>query len=142
MAACFFCEIAQRRRPAEIVLDGSQALAFLDIYPSARGHTLVIPRAHAEHLGELDDALIGPLFQAVKRVTALLQRALGAQGFTVGLNHGRVAGQHVPHLHVHIIPRYPGDRGTGVQGVVRSAPNEPLAQVAAAVRRAAEERSA
>ena len=135
MAECIFCRILAGGLPAEIVYEAKGAIAFLDTYPRTRGHTLVVPRAHAPTLLELDDAGIGELFVAVKTVSRKVRDALGAVGLNVGWNHGAAAGQHVMHLHVHILPRYaPG--GPGIQGIAAGPPGGTPAQVAAAIRAA------
>ncbi len=111
---CLFCRIVAGTVPAHVVHETPGALAFLDVHPAARGHVLVVPRTHAETLLELDDAAIGALFVCVKAVQEKVRAALRPLGFNVGWNHGRSAGQHVAHLHVHVLPRY-ADGGRGVQ---------------------------
>jgi len=135
MGDCIFCQIVAGKMAAEVVYEAPGAMAFLDKFPSARGHTLVIPRAHAPTLLELDDAAVGDLFRAVKAVTARIQAGLGPVGLNVGWNHGAAAGQHVFHLHVHVLPRYDGG-GRGVQSVGGGAARGDLAEVAAAIRAA------
>jgi histidine triad (HIT) family protein len=137
MADCIFCRIAAGALAAEVVYEAQRALAFLDTYPSAQGHTLVIPRAHAPTLLELADGDVGELFRAVKVVTQKVSKALGPMGFNIGWNHGRAAGQHVFHLHVHILPRY-GEGGRGVQSVGGGGGQGNLAEIAAAIRAARE----
>ena len=136
MAECLFCRIAQRTVPAEIVLESAGAVAFLDRFPAARGHALVVPRPHAPTLLELDDAAVGDLFLAVKATARKISAALGPRAFNFGWNHGAAAGQHVFHLHVHVIPRY-GEGGRGVQALGDgSGSGAALADVAEAIRRA------
>ncbi len=137
MTACIFCQIIARERSAHTVFENDHVLAFLDIHPAARGHTMVIPKVHAERLDQLDDRHIGPLFAGVKSVMHLLERALQPGGMNVGWNHGWAAGQHVNHLHVHLIPRYAGDGGGGIQSLIRSSAREDLASIAAQIRAAA-----
>jgi len=85
-------------------------VAFLDINPVSRGHALVVPRINAQHLADLDDGLHAHLWRVARSVGAAQQSGLGslAQHFVV--NDGRAASQSVPHVHVHVIPRYRGDR--------------------------------
>lgn len=117
MSDCIFCRIAARTAQAEVVWESPHALAFLDRNPAARGHTMIIPRSHAPTLLDLDDSAVGPLFLAVKIVTGKIAAALRPAGFHVGWNHGAAAGQHVQHLHVHVIPRSaPGGRGIQLLG--------------------------
>ena len=135
MADCIFCEILAGRVAAEVVHESSKALAFLDVFPAARGHVLVVPRAHVPTLLDLGDAAVGDLFLAVKAVQAKVQRALGPAGMNVGWNHGLAAGQHVHHLHVHVIPRFE-DGGRGIQMMGSGGDRAELPAVAAAIRSA------
>jgi histidine triad (HIT) family protein len=114
MESCLFCRIVARAVPAEVVYESPGAVAFLDVHPAARGHVLVVPRAHAATLPELDDPAVGELFRSVKAVMAQVQGALRPLGLNVGWNHGAACGQQVAHLHVHLLPRYAGG-GRGVQ---------------------------
>jgi len=116
---CIFCKIAAGDIPSQKIYESDQALAFLDIHPLSDGHAVVISKTHAADITELPDAEIGPLFTAVKEVTALLATKLRVGHFTIGINHGEAAGQMVPHLHVHIIPRSPGDGGESLHGVLK-----------------------
>ena len=133
MADCIFCRIVAGAMPAEVVYEAEGALAFLDTFPSARGHALVIPRAHAPTLLDLEDEGVDHLFRAVKAVTRKLGAALGPKGFNIGWNHGAAAGQHVFHLHVHILPRY-AEGGRGVQSVGLGGTVGGLSDIAAAIR--------
>jgi histidine triad (HIT) family protein len=86
-----------------MVWQDEQACAFLDARPVFKGHVLVVPRAHVPTLLELPDGATGPLFIAVKRVAAAVERGLGADGTFVALNNK--VSQSVAHLHVHVVPR-------------------------------------
>lgn len=136
MGDCIFCKIAKREIPAEVVYEDDCALAFLDIKPRSPGHTIVIPKIHSPSISELDDGLVGPLFVAVKRVGTIVKNALGAPGITYGINQGRASGQEVNHIHVHIMPRLPGDGGGPVQVVVDNPPKEDLGEIARKIRNA------
>ncbi len=131
--ACLFCRIISRSVPAEVVYESAGSVAFLDVHPSARGHVLVVPRAHAPTLLELEDDAIGELFRAVKTVQRMVEVAFRPVAFNVGWNHGRAAGQHVFHLHVHVLPRYE-DGGRGVQLLGSGGDRGELATVGAAIR--------
>jgi len=133
MAQCLFCGIVAGTVPAEFVHDGPGGVAFLDRVPAARGHTLVVPRVHAATLDDLPDDAVGDLFRTVKEVTRKIEAALHPVAYNIGWNHGAAAGQHVFHLHVHILPRYqPGGRGIQALGAGRDRGD--LAEVAAAIR--------
>jgi histidine triad (HIT) family protein len=136
VADCLFCRIVKGEVAAQIVHESAGAVAFLDRFPAARGHALVIPRAHAPTLTDLDDAAAAELFLAVKAVSRKIASALGPVAFNFGWNHGGAAGQHVFHLHVHVIPRY-AEGGRGVQSLGDgSGAGAPLADIAEAIRRA------
>jgi len=136
MADCIFCKIVAGELKAHVVHEDENVLAFLDIHPASRGHAMVIPKTHAESLDRLDEAQVGPLFLGVKTIMGILQKALKPAGMNVGWNHGWAAGQRVNHLHVHLIPRYAGDGGGGIQSLIHSFVVEDLASVAAQIKAA------
>jgi len=105
--ACLFCEIAAGTKPAHVVLETPEVMAFLDIRPVFHGHCLLIPRVHVDTLDELPDPLIEPLFTEARRLSRAVRSALDAAGTFVAMNN-RVS-QSVPHLHVHVVPRRPKD---------------------------------
>lgn len=111
MKACVFCEIVSGAAAAHLVHEDAAVVAFLDRRPLFAGHVLVVPREHAETLGDLRGELVEPLFLAVRRLSVAVEAAMGAQGTFVAMNN-RVS-QSVPHLHVHVVPRRKGD---GIKG--------------------------
>lgn len=129
MEECLFCKIIRKEIPAQFVFEDEQSVAVLDVNPRAPGHTMVLPRAHAENILELENASIGPVFKTVKRVMAALRRAFGPDGFSIGINHGRAAGQAIDHLHVHIIPRWNDDGGHSIHSLVTNIPRESLEEI-------------
>lgn len=133
MSDCIFCKIVAGELKAELVHETPDAVAFLDKYPAARGHVVVIPRAHAETLVQLDDAAVEGLFRAVKDVVRKVESALRPRGMNVGWNHGADAGQVVRHLHVHVLPRH-GSPGRGVQAVGEGTDRVDLAALGHALR--------
>jgi histidine triad (HIT) family protein len=108
---CAFCEIVEGARPATGVFESDLIVAFLDARPLFPGHTLVVPRPHHETLADLPPELVGPTFEVVRRLVAVMPDALEADGTFVAINN-RVS-QSVPHLHVHVVPR---KRGDGLKG--------------------------
>ena len=106
---CVFCAIAAGEIPSFKVYEDDLVLAYLDINPFAKGHTLVIPKAHAVGLLDADDAMLADVIVRVKRVAAHLKETLGCDGFHILQNNGEAAGQTVRHLHFHIVPRWTGD---------------------------------
>lgn len=117
-ADCLFCRIAKKEIPANVVFEDDRTVAFLDIQPCSWGHTIVIAKLHSTGLTDLPPGEIEPLFATVQRLTNRLLEALPAVGLTIGINHGQGAGQTIPHLHVHLIPRYAGDGGGNIHSIV------------------------
>lgn len=106
---CIFCKIIDGEIPAVKVLDEEQAVAFMDINPVSRGHLLVIPKRHAENIFEISEEDLAAVMKAVRRCARAAKEALKAEGVTVLQLNGKASGQVVPHLHVHIMPRWEGD---------------------------------
>jgi histidine triad (HIT) family protein len=98
-----FCDIAQGRGEAHVVLEDEYCMAFLDRRPLFPGHSLLIPRPHYETLTDLPPALIDPLFSDAQLLAYAVQHAMEAEGTFVAMNN-RVS-QSVPHVHVHVVPR-------------------------------------
>jgi diadenosine tetraphosphate (Ap4A) HIT family hydrolase len=110
MKACRFCSIADGAETASVVLSTEGVVAFLDVSPVNPGHTLVVPRRHVSAFTQLNAAEVGSLALAVQRVAiALKERLSGCVGVTLSLADGEGAGQEVPHVHFHVIPRYRSD---------------------------------
>ncbi|MFP4150743.1 MAG: HIT family protein [Candidatus Aenigmatarchaeota archaeon] len=127
---CPFCKIVRGEEDSERVYESDDFLAILDINPSTPGHTLVIPKEHVATFPELSAETTGALFDAVQEVMKRLEGGLEPDGFNVGWNHGKAGGQAVPHLHLHVLPRFEGDKGGPVQAVVRNEPEEDISTVA------------
>ena len=106
---CIFCAIAAGEIPSFKVYEDDLALAYLDINPFSKGHTLVIPKAHAAGLLDADDKMLSELVLRVKKVAAHVKEKLGCDGFNILQNNGEAAGQTVRHIHFHIVPRWNGD---------------------------------
>ncbi len=109
---CLFCAIVAGDIGSRQVYADDTAIAFLDISPWHRGHTLVIPRRHVEDLRSQPGTLI-EIAPAIETTATLLTERLGADGLNVLSSAGSVAGQEVFHLHVHLIPRYADSAGLG-----------------------------
>lgn len=117
---CLFCRIVRKEIPSRFLYANDHIVAFLDVHPSTDGHTLVIPRMHASTLLDVREDVMPYVWSGVQAVIALLRDHLGAKSFTIGINHGKISGQVVEHLHIHIIPRYEYDGGSSIQSVVHS----------------------
>lgn len=106
---CIFCKIIANKIPAYRIYEDDYSLAFLDINPVHPGHALVIPKKHAANLEEIEEADLQKLIVVVKTVGGLLKEKLGYAGYNVNISNDPVAGQEVPHLHFHLVPRLAGD---------------------------------
>lgn len=109
MDDCVFCKIVAGEIPVHTLYEDAHTLAFLDIHPDAKGHTLVVPKAHATDLLAATPDIIAAVMVTVQKVARALMQSLGAEGFTLGMNNGAAAGQVVFHWHTHIIPRAQDD---------------------------------
>lgn len=126
---CLFCSIANKERAAEIVYEDDHTVGILDIFPRTPGHVMIIPKVHAETILDLPAEELEPVFAAVRKMTAILQEAMTPDGFTIGINHGKVAGQAIDHLHIHIMPRWHNDGGGSLHSVVGNPPKESLESI-------------
>jgi len=116
---CLFCKIINKVIPNYTVYEDDFVLAFLDIFPHAKGHTVVIPKKHFSNLSEMSEVDWQNMATALKNTQAKLQSVLNPDGFNIGINDKSVAGQVVPHVHWHIFPRYEGDGGGGGHSFIK-----------------------
>ena len=110
MTDCLFCKIIAGQIPSHKIFENDRVFAFLDIGPVSTGHTLVVPKTHAENLAanNADDARA--LMEVIYELAPKIMQAVGADGYNLGMNHGESAGQDVLHTHLHIMPRKTGER--------------------------------
>lgn len=131
MSDCIFCKIVGGQIPKYIVYEDDYALAFLDINPCTKGHTVVVPKKHIKNMEEITAEDWDRVTVAVRAAAARVQKVLRPEGMNVGLNNNPAAGQAVPHLHWHIIPRYPGDGGGSLHSIFRQPCDGDIEAVAA-----------
>lgn len=112
-----FERILRRELPASFVHEDERCAAFMDIRPIAPGHVLVVSRQAVATLTELDAETRAHLFEIAHRIGLAQQEALGSRGQHVLVNDGRAASQTVPHVHVHVVPRYGGDTIAALGGL-------------------------
>lgn len=103
---CLFCDIIAGKVKAHLVYEDKSHVAIMDKYPIQRGHTLVMPRAHHEIITDMNTGDISTLFSRVPVIARAILESTGADGFNIGQNNGKAANQIIPHVHVHIVPRY------------------------------------
>ena len=133
---CIFCQIIAGEIPSNTVAETEEAYAFLDVSPLARGHTLVIPKAHHERVGEMPADVAGAVFELVNELTPAVEDAVGAPASTVAFNNGEDAGQEVPHVHCHIVPRFAEDGGRPIHSLFTGAElsDGEMSEIAASIR--------
>ena len=113
MDNCIFCKIANGEIPSATLYEDEDFRVILDLGPASKGHSLILPKAHAANLTELPDELAGKAMVLAKKMTGRLIEALGCDGLNVVQNNGEAAGQTVHHFHIHLIPRRTDD-GLGI----------------------------
>lgn len=103
---CIFCKIINKSIPNAIVYEDNKFLVFMDKYPINYGHTLIIPKSHFNNILEMPINLVGELYSLVPKIAKAIITTIEGDGFNISQNNGRSANQIVPHVHVHIVPRF------------------------------------
>lgn len=109
MNDCIFCQIVENKIPSLNVYENENVLAFLDIKPLTKGHSLVIPKKHLENIFDIDKENLQKVVVAAKHIAEVLKKSLSADGIRISQSSGQAAGQEVMHFHLHVIPRYLND---------------------------------
>jgi histidine triad (HIT) family protein len=134
---CIFCQIVEGRAPAFLVDEDAATLSFLDLFPVAQGHTLVVTRAHFENLFEASPEALAGVAAASRRVAHAIRESIAPEGLGVFQLNGAAAGQTVFHYHMHLVPRWHGQEFK-LHSRVRGNPDElraTAARIKAAVKR-------
>ncbi|MCX6745997.1 MAG: HIT family protein [Candidatus Parcubacteria bacterium] len=106
---CVFCQIVAGDVPSTKVAESENMIAILDVNPVNFGHTLIIPKKHSSDMLDADDETLKEMILFTKRVAQAILTGLNYEAFNLELNNGRIAGQIIPHLHWHIVPRTADD---------------------------------
>ncbi len=130
---CIFCKIVAGEIPCCAILETDDALAFLDVGPLAPGHVLLIPKTHAQTLDQLDSSAMAATARLLPRLVKAVKLATGCKGLNIIQNNGEIAGQVVPHVHFHLIPRTSGDAFT-IPWPAGSYPDGAMDEIAGAIR--------
>jgi len=104
--SCIFCDIISKNREGHFIYEDDNHVAFLDKYPIDKGHVLVVPKHHYEKITDMSENQVGDLFSKIPKIAKAIMASTGAVAFSLAQNNGRAAKQIIPHVHVHIIPRY------------------------------------
>ena len=136
---CIFCRIVDGEIPSRAVYEDEDSFAFLDVNPLAEGHTLVVPKVHDPRIGRLPDGVATAVFATMSELAPAIERAVDADAMTVAVNDGPAAGQEVPHVHGHLVPRFEGDGAGPIHALDWKRPDlddDELDDVAEAIREA------
>ena len=106
---CIFCKIVAGQIPCTKVFEDDSALAFMDICPLNKGHLLVIPKEHHEDILEMEPGLYGHLASLICKLAKAVNLSLAPHGMNVMQLNGKAGNQVVPHVHLHLVPRWEGD---------------------------------
>ena len=106
MTGCIFCDVIDGKLPSHMIYDDDDCLAILDRYPIDKGHSLIITREHYEKITDMSIDDVSKLFSKVPKIINAIIKATGADAFSIAQNNGKSAKQIIPHVHVHLIPRY------------------------------------
>ncbi|MBQ2799887.1 MAG: HIT family protein [Lachnospiraceae bacterium] len=107
---CIFCKIANGEIPSSTLYEDEMVRVILDISPASKGHALILPKEHYANLYEISDEMASHVIKTAKKMAKKMQEELGSEGLNVLQNNGELAGQTVFHYHMHLIPRYQGDK--------------------------------
>lgn len=118
---CIFCRISKGEIPTKVITKTDKSIAFLDAFPLTRGHTLVIPKSHHEKIQHMSAEENSDLFSTVHRLISKVDKLTGAT--LVAIHNGAEAGQEIPHVHVHLVPRSADDSGGPIHRLFNSTLN-------------------
>ena len=137
---CIFCRILEGEAPAYRVYEDELTVAFLDANPASDGHTLVVPRHHEARIERLPPEYYEAVWAAVRRLVPPIEKAMEASASNIDVHNGRAAGQLIPHVHVHVIPRRgPTSRITDAASRIRPRSGDYFEDIADRIRREIEE---
>jgi histidine triad (HIT) family protein len=108
--SCIFCKIAHKQAPSSIIYEDEAVMVFLDIRPLNIGHTLVIPKAHYMDIFDIPKTLLSQVHKITKQVSFPIKKATAADGISIIQQNGKAAGQDIFHIHVHVVPRFEGQK--------------------------------
>lgn len=110
---CIFCKVVQKSIPNAIVYENEKFLVFMDKYPINYGHSLLVPKIHYDTIMDMPTDLVGEMYSLVPKLAKAITAVIDSDGFNINQNNGKSANQIVPHVHVHIVPRYSKEKIKG-----------------------------
>ena len=127
---CIFCRIIKKDIPNAIIYENEKFLAFMDKYPINHGHTLIVPKQHYDNILEMPAEIVGEMFALIPSLAKAITSVIESDGFNINQNNGKSANQIVPHVHVHIVPRYSAEKVKGQWPTRKIAKMEELQELA------------
>ncbi len=134
MGDCIFCKIVNKEIPSTVVHEDDNTVSFMELHPSAPGQLMVILKKHGRSMLDYSDEDLGIIMPVVKKMAKKVQDGLQCEHITIGINHLEPTG--VPHMHIHLIPRWTDDGGHAIQGVVKNPQKEDRDVIAEKIRKA------
>ena len=119
---CIFCKIIDGEIYARVIIQNEKAMALLDAFPLAAGHTLVIPKSHYAKVQQMSEQDAVAVFDMVWKLAGAVETASQVNASTIAIHNGSDAGQEVPHVHVHIVPRKSGDGAGAIHSMFKIKP--------------------
>jgi histidine triad (HIT) family protein len=119
---CVFCKIIAGEIPAKVIMQNEKAMALLDAFPLAAGHSLVIPKSHYAKVQQMSEQDAMAMFEIVWKLTGAIETGSQVNASTIAIHNGNEAGQEVPHVHAHIVPRKRGDGAGAIHSMFKIKP--------------------
>ena len=119
---CIFCKIIAGEISARVIIQNEKAMALLDAFPLAAGHTLVIPKSHYAKVQQMSEQDAAAVFEIVLKLVGAVETGSQVNASTIAIHNGSDAGQEVPHVHVHIVPRKSGDGAGAIHSMFKMKP--------------------
>jgi histidine triad (HIT) family protein len=119
---CIFCKIIAGEIPAKVIMQNEKAMALLDAFPLAAGHSLVIPKSHYAKVQEMSEQDAKAVFEIVWKLVGAVETGSEVNASTIAIHNGSEAGQEVPHVHAHIVPRKRGDGAGAIHSMFKIKP--------------------
>ena len=119
---CIFCKIIAGEIPAKVIIQNEKAMALLDAFPLAAGHTLVIPKSHYTKVQQMSEQDAMAVFNIIWKLAGAVETGSQVNASTIAIHNGNEAGQEVPHVHAHIVPRKRGDGAGPIHSMFKIKP--------------------
>jgi histidine triad (HIT) family protein len=119
---CLFCKIIAGEIPAKVIVQNEKAMALLDAFPLAAGHALVIPKSHYAKVQQMSEQDAMAVFEIVWKLAGAVETGSQVNASTIAIHNGSEAGQEVPHVHAHIVPRKRGDGAGAIHSMFKIKP--------------------